>query len=623
MTFAAVLALGSAWLMGVLLVSLLWPGPRRWRADLGFILPLGLGLGLGVTSAIFFAASLASSQPVRLSLILEFSIAAGLAWLVGRRSRLATGTGKAGTPGHSWLVAFGATALGQAALVAAVTSWRAYVAEPHGGWDGWAIWNMHARFIFRGGENWTRLLQQPPVAWTHADYPLLIPASVARGWAFVGQDGAFVSGLLSGSFGLATVGLLVAAVGRLRQPLVGIVGGLVLLGTPFFVTFASNEHADIPLGFFLLATVVLMALGQRQPEVRGFPVLAGLCAGLAAWTKNEGLLFALLAAGVFMAQAARRGARRASGAFILGLVVALVPVAIFKIFVAPHNDIVSAGIGGRLAQLVDGSRHRLILASLVRDVTRFGEWSVLPFFAMIPPLVVPGGKRLGRGEWWVAGLLALTGAGYYAVYLITPWDLAWHLDSSLVRLLLQLWPAAVFFWCLAISQDEEVSAARRRPRWFLPWFGVANLGLGAVVLTVLARQPAPNQLAVARVSGGEVSLLTGDGWFGCERDRRAEWMWSKGESVLFVRSAAAQPVALTLRFRIRGLGARTVRAFVGAGVVWQGAVGEALVPTEIAGVVWPPGVTAVVFKTDAPGLPESGSPNARALTFALYDPRLE
>jgi hypothetical protein len=27
--------------------------------------------------------------------------------------------------------------------------------DPHGGYDGWEIWNMHARFMFRGGDHWS------------------------------------------------------------------------------------------------------------------------------------------------------------------------------------------------------------------------------------------------------------------------------------------------------------------------------------------------------------------------------------------------------------------------------------------------------------------------------------
>jgi hypothetical protein len=39
--------------------------------------------------------------------------------------------------------------------------------------------------------------------------------------------------------------------------------------------------------------------------------------------------------------------------------------------------------------------------------------------------------------------LALTLAGIFAAYLVTPRDLEWHLRTSLGRVLLQVWPCAV------------------------------------------------------------------------------------------------------------------------------------------------------------------------------------
>ena len=40
-------------------------------------------------------------------------------------------------------------------------------------------------------------------------------------------------------------------------------------------------------------------------------------------------------------------------------------------------------------------------------------------------------------------LLALL-AGFYAAYVVTPLNLQWHIDTSLSRLLVQVWPAAVY-----------------------------------------------------------------------------------------------------------------------------------------------------------------------------------
>jgi hypothetical protein len=40
-------------------------------------------------------------------------------------------------------------------------------------------------------------------------------------------------------------------------------------------------------------------------------------------------------------------------------------------------------------------------------------------------------------------------AGYFAVYVITPNDLSWHLATSLDRLFVQIWPLSVFVLCSA------------------------------------------------------------------------------------------------------------------------------------------------------------------------------
>ena len=44
--------------------------------------------------------------------------------------------------------------------------------------------------------------------------------------------------------------------------------------------------------------------------------------------------------------------------------------------------------------------------------------------------------------------LVLTLAGYFAIYIITPRDLYWHLRFSLNRLFLQIWPSAIFLFFL-------------------------------------------------------------------------------------------------------------------------------------------------------------------------------
>ena len=56
-----------------------------------------------------------------------------------------------------------------------------------------------------------------------------------------------------------------------------------------------------------------------------------------------------------------------------------------------------------------------------------------------------------------ACVLGVMIVAYYAVYVLTPYDLEWHLRTSAVRLLAQLWPAMVWSTVLAMSGSAQES----------------------------------------------------------------------------------------------------------------------------------------------------------------------
>jgi hypothetical protein len=64
-----------------------------------------------------------------------------------------------------------------------------------------------------------------------------------------------------------------------------------VLGYATFIVHGGAQYAEPPLMFFFTATVFLVAFKFEMVEQYSMLVLAGVTAGLSAWTKNEGLLF--------------------------------------------------------------------------------------------------------------------------------------------------------------------------------------------------------------------------------------------------------------------------------------------------------------------------------------------
>ena len=345
-------------------------------------------------------------------------------------------------------------------FLAVIGAVGAYQQAPLGDWDAWAIWNLRARTIFHADNDWRQAFS--PV-FRHVDYPLLAPCNNARAWSYAGHECPWTPWFLGSLMTFATVGLLSSGVCRLRSRSQGLLAGIVLLGMVPFLQRGALQYADIPLAFFILAAVLLLMLydaSERRPS--GYLALSGLMAGLAAWTKNEGLLFLIVLpaarGAVVWRHAGARQALKEFFCFSAGIWPALAVIGLQKGCLAGSNDlIVGQNWEATVARLLDPARYWYVAQSLVFNALRIAR----PFAVLLPLCFLLLGitKKGSRGPLGVStavAVLTLMLAGYFLVYVTTPCDLHWHLKTSAGRLLLQLWPLCLLILFQRLATPEEV-----------------------------------------------------------------------------------------------------------------------------------------------------------------------
>ena len=336
---------------------------------------------------------------------------------------------------------------------------------PHGNWDGWAIWNSHARVLYRNGPTWQSSLPQT----FHPDYPLLVPLMTARLWRWVGTDVPEFGGLIGLVLGFSGIALLAAIAAELRGVWIGLLTGLILLATPAYLQLASHQEADVPISIFIVGAIGLLCLySERTPDRPAVLALAGFMAGCAGWTKNEGLLFIVAMSLVILVTLVRtpRQTLQRFGAFCVGLAVPLSVIIYFKFAIAPPNDLAASTNGAEiLDKLLNIDRHATILASVSATAFVFGGWASAPFLPFLAGIALKGiAPHFWRRTSWrsAVGVLGIVLAGYYLVYVLTPNPLQWHLDTSLRRLLIQVWPSVLLVAAM-VARDDPSSAALLQP----------------------------------------------------------------------------------------------------------------------------------------------------------------
>ncbi len=430
----------------------------RWAAIL-FDAALGAGVGIGLTSAVFLLLDVAGIAAPAAIFSIDIVLASVLAW---HRYRQRVDQG--GDPAieesprgfrWTWLLA---VAFGVALSIAWVRLIQMAAALPVGDWDAWTVWNLRAKFLAGPGGSW-RYAVSPLMDGVHPDYPLLLSAFIARGWKAGGVVDTLVPAATGFVFFAALLGILVSTVALLRGAASAMLAGLVILSTTSLLTWAPAQYADIPLAFFYLSAIALVFLvADAAPTL----FWAGLCAGFAACTKNEGITFLVaIILVLFVLTLRERGGQTAfkwARWLLAGAVPGILLTLWLKLFLAPAVDpLVTQGVSG-LARLQDFSRYGQIASGFFSNLVSLGSGVSHPLIlvAILAVLVrLQIEERYRLPSMIAAAALILVFLSYCAVLLITPWSLTWQVQTSFDRLILQVWPSGllVFFMLLRSVED--------------------------------------------------------------------------------------------------------------------------------------------------------------------------
>jgi hypothetical protein len=127
-------------------------------------------------------------------------------------------------------------------------------------------------------------------------YPMLVPLTYAFTHQAAGWVDEHLAALIPAILSVGVVGVAYLLGGGFPH---GIAAALLVVLTPMFTHWASAGYVDLPSGFFYgMTAYFLLRLHQFMPG-RGDALLAGIMAGLSAWTKNSGLLI-IISIGIYL-----------------------------------------------------------------------------------------------------------------------------------------------------------------------------------------------------------------------------------------------------------------------------------------------------------------------------------
>jgi hypothetical protein len=303
--------------------------------------------------------------------------------------------------------------------------------------DAITIWNLHAKFLF-DANTWKLLFKNSP----HPDYPLMLPAIFSFFWRTIDNISPFIP-VIFAYFQLIFIPLLVYfSLYNSKNNWFAWVGMFVFVISSNFINVAFLQGADTLLSLFILLTFILYNHLKSSSSNLAFYI--GFTAAASTWVKNEGILFLVMFTLVFIV--VNRRNRGYLIKYALGTLIPLLALASFKFLYAPQNDLVGNADNTSLLlhHLVDYHRYFIIARYLCSTLFYFYADVLILLIA-----VVIINRQFFKSPLFVVILLAM--AGYFMIYVTSPFDLHWHLATSADRVLQHFYPALVYAILLSLQ----------------------------------------------------------------------------------------------------------------------------------------------------------------------------
>ncbi|MBK9926061.1 MAG: hypothetical protein IPP66_12315 [Anaerolineales bacterium] len=311
--------------------------------------------------------------------------------------------------------------------------------EPLKDWDARSIWFFHAKMIYAAGSiglsaGW----QLPLVAFSHVDYPNLVPSIAAQITYILGYWNEYIP-KISLFFILVPIVMWLFSFARKSISFV-----VLILIIPFSIhLWIWNGYMDGYLAMYVAVAMLLLGRYiQRNDSIDLYSSLA--CLAFVLCLKNEGVLalfagvVSVAVAGFYMKKSRHADIRQHifSWRKIACAVIVLLPFVLWTFYKRSYglsNDLkigTAESIANIIERMKDGS------AILIFEQTyKYIEGSLLLFGLLyfvsiarnhaVPKMAVPA--LVTASIYYV---------GMFVVYLLTPYDLNWHLTFSANRTML-------------------------------------------------------------------------------------------------------------------------------------------------------------------------------------------
>lgn len=295
----------------------------------------------------------------------------------------------------------------------------------------------------------------------HPDYPLNIPLAETFLYMCMGALNEQLVKLIFPIFFVGILALLYYAIRRFASKTYALLFTFMLATVPQFNAYAANAYQELPLAFYYFASAIfLFDWLEDRSEIRKL-VLSAVMAGLAAWTKNEGLMYCII--NLFLVASFCLFDRKESPLRSLSYPILYISIS-FAIAIPWTYIKHKYGISNEEINLANlnpaylaGQLHKIgpVFYELQKQLFGPKKWNILWPVAIAAGLYYHRRLLSGRQRYMTVSIL-LSMCGYVVFYMISYVDVVFFASKTWSRFLLHFLPLLVLWLAFLFKEDINI-----------------------------------------------------------------------------------------------------------------------------------------------------------------------
>jgi len=337
--------------------------------------------------------------------------------------------------------------------------------KPIESYDAIAIYAIKSKIFYLAGTIPREYFGCLAGIFPHPDYPLNIPLAETFFYLIFGQLNDQLVKIIFPIFYLGILSLAYWAIRRFASRLHALIFTFMLATIPQFSAYATNAYLDLILSFYYFASALLLLRWLLDRDDTASLVLSALMAALAAWTKNEGIMYCainvfLMCVFVFTG---RKPARKRGAVAVLvyaGILLAInLPWLLIKAAAHITNtdvDVMNIDPVNFVKQIY---KITPILYEFQKEFFNPKKWLIV-WPAAVAVFILNYKKAFaGTARRFTALSVILAVLGYMWFYMISNLDVRFFAGKTWARFLIHFLPMVVYWMALvACGDDKDIEA---------------------------------------------------------------------------------------------------------------------------------------------------------------------